>query len=143
MAVVGQVFEEKEDSLIQTRCDSGGYYFDRGGRRIFETKYDSYQRGTFNLRRGRMWRERKCDHKKCGHMRRNCKRCQKCVQSNDDVAHEHYFAQAGLVSWPSVKDPNNGLTRTKGYSGTERPIWIRDIIDASGYTSPTSWQGFQ
>lgn len=125
----------------QTNCDSGGYYFDRGGRRVFETSYGTYERGTFNLRRGHAWRERSASkHEKLFHRMRSSKCCERCDRSAD-MLHEHYTGQDGLTRWPSSKGPKDGYAGTKGYPIPQSPIWLRDLYN--GYATPTSWQGFQ
>lgn len=137
-----------KEPLVDLRCDSGGYYFDRGGRRMFETSYDSYQKGTFNLRRGHLWKDQSCRNERCRHVHR-ARQCQctvtepsACTQESN-MQHKHYSAQEGLTRWPSSTGPDNWQAGTKGYPYVETPIWMRDTSGASGYATPTSWQGFQ
>ena len=132
-----------KEPLADQRCDSHGYYFDRGGRRMFETSYDSYKRGSFNLRRGHLWQDQSCKKQRRTH---KCKRL-RCTEVNSDqeenIKHEHYAAQEGLTSWPSAPGPDRqGGTSAFPYVAT--PVWLRDTPGPSnGYATPTSWQGFQ
>lgn len=143
----------KKGPLTVVCCDSGGYSFDRGGRRMFETSYDGYKRGTFNLRRGHLWKDRCCQHNR---RRLSCRKnfadakAMTCCNSSscpENQSHEHYSGQAGLVGWPSAQGPDNiQQARTKAFPYVATPIWLRDTSDASasgGYATPTSWQGFQ
>ncbi len=57
--------------------------------------------------------------------------------------HEHYSAQEGLTRWPSAPGPENGKSGTSAFPYLATPIWLRDTTGASGYATPTSWQGFQ
>lgn len=139
--------QSSKESLSDVRCDSGGYYFDRGGRRMFETSYDSYKRGTFNLRRGHLWKDRSCEKERCRRGRKT--RYSQCsvteqVSSrySESPRHEHYSAQNGLTRWPSAPGPDNWQAGTSGFPYVETPIWLRDTTDGA-YATPTSWQGFQ
>jgi hypothetical protein len=132
--------DTNNERYTQASCDSGGYYFDRGGRRVFETSYDTYERGTFNLRRGHIWKERLAStHDKHFHRMRSRKCCERCERS--DMQHEHFTGQEGSTRWPTAKGPKDGYAGTKGYPIPQSPIWLRDLYD--GYATPTSWQGFQ
>jgi hypothetical protein len=134
---------KNDEQYAQTNCDSEGgyYYFDRGGRRVFETSNDTYVRGTFNLRRGHVWRERfASSHDKRFHKMRSRKCCERC-ERKEAMLHEHFTGQEGLTRWPVAKGPKDGYARTKGYPIPQAPIWLRDSND--GYATPTSWQGFQ
>ena len=139
------------NSLEQLRCDSEGYYFDRGGRRMFETSYDSYKRGTFNLRRGHLWKDRASVAKRCKCPRKTrcsrtivTQRCSSRYTEKENIRHEHYSAQEGLTRWPSSPGPDNWQAGTSAYPYIATPIWLRDTSGgANGYATPTSWQGFQ
>jgi hypothetical protein len=131
-----------KEPLVQTRCDGVGYYFDRGGRRMFETSYNSYKRGTFNLRRGHVWREQPGSQQRTHFHRMRSKRCcQVCQTKTEQMLHEHYTGNSGMTQWPTATGPKSGYARTKGYPNPQAPIWLRDPSD--GYATPTSWQGFQ
>lgn len=137
------------EPLVDQWCDSCGYYFDRGGRRMFETSYDTYQRGTFNLRRGHLWKDRTHRSRLCKRVHKS--RCSGCTvteragtrYTEKNLAHEHYAAREGLTRWPTTPGPQDWQRGTKGFPYVETPIWLRDTTDASGYATPTSWQGFQ
>lgn len=130
-----------QESVAQSCCDEGGYYFDRGGRRVFETSYKTYERGTFNLRRGRVWRE-KPGCQPCRHYHKmRSRKCNEMPECPQGAHHEHYMGTEGMTRWPSAPGPKNGYARTKGYPNPTTPIWLRDPND--GYATPTSWQGFQ
>ena len=138
--------QSSRGSLSDLRCDSEGYYFDRGGRRMFETSYDSYEKGTFNLRRGHLWSDQSCKKHRC-HRAGTSKRSQCSVTQPDseqkNVRHEHYSAEKGITRWPSAPGPDGGKTGTSAFPYVATPIWFRDTSGASGYATPTSWQGFQ
>ena len=111
------------------------------------TSYDSYKRGTFNLRRGHLWKDRSCEKHRCKRVRKT--RCSQCsvterVSSrySESPRHEHYSAQNGLTRWPSAPGPDNWQAGTSGFPYVETPIWLRDTTDGA-YATPTSWQGFQ
>jgi hypothetical protein len=139
-AVQNECKPDKE-RLADYRCDSQGYYFDRGGRRMFETSYDSYKKGTFNLRRGHLWSCHSCCKERRLHKSRCCQAAE--TGAGDKVVHAHYSGQSGLAHWPTSTGPDNGRAGTKGYPYVETPVWLRDTTDAGGYSTPTSWQGFQ
>jgi hypothetical protein len=140
----------EKESLSDLRCDSGGYYFDRGGRRMFETSYSSYKKGTFNLRRGHLWKDRSCTTDRCKRVRKvkslgyhATKQDVSCYTEKEPIQHEHYSAQTGLTRWPSAPGPDNWQAGTSAFPYIATPIWLRDTTGASGYATPTSWQGFQ
>lgn len=142
------VCEKTKEPIVQERCDAHGYYFDRGGRRMFETSYDSYSRGSFNLRRGHLWQDKSCKKERRRHCSKS-RRCQCTVTDYDNecnesrVEHTHYAALSGLTRWPTAQGPESWERGTKGYPYVETPIYLRDTVEASGYSTPTSWQGFQ
>ena len=152
--------DSPKEAMDDVRCDSGGYYFDRGGRRMFETTYDSYKKSSFNMRRGHLWKDRSCPkrrcHSACRALRCRCaesKRAAHCynnAENTENLQHEHYSAQDGLTRWPSANGPTDGhngwFTGTSAFPNIATPIWLRDtggLSGEGGYATPTSWQGFQ
>jgi len=132
--------------LDELRCDAQGYYFDRGGKRMFETSYSTYERGAFNLRRGHLWQGKVCKRHSC----RKAAKQQQCAVTQtaagrpaDTVWHQHYTAQQGSTQWPSAPGPRNARAGTSSFPYVATPIWLRDTVGASGYSTPTSWQGFK
>jgi hypothetical protein len=132
--------------LDRLRCDSHGYYFDRGGKRIFETSYGRYERGTFNARRASVWRG--CVRRSNSCIKRSQKEqgnvAHRTVRGGADVVlHEHYTGQQGGTRWPKATDQRSVRTGTRSFPYVATPIWLRDTVGAGGYSTPTSWQGFQ
>jgi hypothetical protein len=146
MHTTGQRCNERDSGgLEEFRCDAHGYYFDRGGKRMFETSYNKYERGAFNLRRGRLWQGKVCKRHSCKKaVKQQCTTTQAAAsRPSDTVWHQHYTAQQGGTQWPSASGPHNARSGTSSFPYVATPIWLRDTVDASGYSTPTSWQGFQ